>query len=88
MSVIKKNLEGGITHVKRHWDDGTLDYEYYELNSKWHREDGPAWINYRCDGSKRCESYYLNGKYYSEEEYKLWLLNKEADEAIQEMLGV
>ena len=116
--VVKKTLEGGITHTKVYWDDGTLNYEYYILNGKYHREDGPAFISYSSDGSvgssglsyekymlngehhredgpawiyyhrdgSTYEDYFLNGKYYSKEDYKLWKINKEADECIQELL--
>ena len=79
--------EDGPAYISYH-GDGSVACEHYELNDKLHREDGPAFINYHRDGSIVCENYYINNKRYSGEEYKVWLLNKEADEAIHEMLGV
>ena len=86
MGKVVKKLEGGIINTKRYLDDGSIWYEYYKLNDKLHKEDGPAFIIYNGDGSIYWKEYRLNGKEYSEEEYKVWLLNKEADEAIHEML--
>ena len=85
--VVEEKLEGGIIHTKVYWDDG-LSYEHYMLEGKLHGEDGPAYVGYRKDRSIYWKEYWLNGKKYSKEEYKVWLLNKEADEAIHEMLGV
>ena len=41
--------------------------EYYELNDKRHREDGPASICYYESGNIECEYYYINGKSHRED---------------------
>ena len=85
--VVKKTLKSGVVHTKLYrLDDGSLCHESYKLNGEYYREDGPAYIYYYRDGSLCHEEYWLNGKEYNGEEYKAWLLNKEADEAIQTML--
>ena len=65
--VVRKKLEDGIIHTKVYLDDGGLDYEYYMLNYRYHREDGPAYISYHGDGSVACEHYELNDKLHRED---------------------
>ena len=42
-------------------------YEYWKLNNKLHREDGPAYIAYYENGSIECESYRINNKLHRED---------------------
>ena len=42
---------------------------YYLINGKYHREDGPAYIGYHEDGSIKCESYYIEDKRLSKEDF-------------------
>jgi hypothetical protein len=67
-------------------EDGSISYQSYWLNNNRHREDGPAMIDYHTDGSINRRDYYLNHKRLNKEEYEAWRMNKEADEAIHEML--
>ena len=39
----------------------------WRVNGKYHRVDGPAWIEYIPDGSIWCEQYYIEGKYHRED---------------------
>jgi antitoxin component YwqK of YwqJK toxin-antitoxin module len=52
-------LENGghktISHLKEEW---------FDKNSDYHREDGPAYIRYNENGNIKYEAYYLNGKGY------------------------
>jgi len=50
------------------WEDGDISYF---INSKLHREDGPAWI--RSDGYNR---WYLDGKFIWESYDKIELTNE------------
>jgi hypothetical protein len=56
-------LENGghktISHIKEEW---------FDKNSDYHREDGPAYIRYNENGNIDLE-YYLNEKYYSKKDY-------------------
>ena len=48
---------------ERHLDDqGRLRYETWRLNSQLHRTDGPAFINYRPDGTVLYEERWSHGK--------------------------
>ena len=40
--------------------------EYYELNGRLHRENGPANIYYYESGNIECEHYYINGDSHRE----------------------
>ena len=41
--------------------------EWYTLNDKRHREDGPASIHYYKNGNIKMEYYYINGKRHRED---------------------
>jgi hypothetical protein len=53
----------------RYWDNGPKQYEVYYTNGKLHRADGPARQLWYSDGTKDSDSYWLDGKWYSKEEY-------------------
>ena len=80
----ERHREDGPAYIS-YRRDGSLRCKHYELEGELHREDGPAWIKYYDDG-RIYEEYWLNGEEYTKEKYKLYLLNKEADECIQELL--
>ena len=42
--------------------NGVIEREYYYLNDKLHREDGPASIFYYQDGKVRRKIYWVNNK--------------------------
>ena len=42
--------------------DGSVESEYWYLNGEYHRDGGPAYIDYREDGSIIEKKWYLNGK--------------------------
>ena len=42
-------------------------FESWKLNGKYHREDGPAFIEYRNDGSIWSKHYCINGKFHRED---------------------
>ena len=56
-------------HGIRYYDEEKTKkyYEYWILNGEHHREDGPAVIGYRKDGSIWYEYYFLNGKQHRED---------------------
>ena len=43
-------------------NDKVIENESYSLNKLYHREDGPATIDYDENGKKKKETYWLNGK--------------------------
>ena len=43
-------------------EDGKTEYKLYFQNRKYHKENGPAVIEYDKDGNIEKEEYYLNGK--------------------------
>jgi antitoxin component YwqK of YwqJK toxin-antitoxin module len=44
--------------------DGHIYFEEYSLNGKYHRLDGPAFIEYYKSGNIYMEQYYLNGEFH------------------------
>jgi hypothetical protein len=42
--------------------DGSVNYEEYKLNNKYHRIDGPAFIEYSTDSKIWYLSYWVNGQ--------------------------
>jgi hypothetical protein len=46
-----KILNSNINHKKYYYDNGSIESEYYFLNEKYHRTDGPAAIYYYKDGN-------------------------------------
>ena len=50
-----------------YYSNGQIQYEYYYLNNKLHRVDGPAYISYYQDGKIYSEHYFLNGKHHRED---------------------
>jgi antitoxin component YwqK of YwqJK toxin-antitoxin module len=40
---------------------GTLDKKWFDKNSDYHREDGPAHIEYYKNGNIKNEDYFING---------------------------
>ena len=44
-----------------YYNSGNIRREYYFLNNKYHRENGPAIIWYNENGNILEETYYLNG---------------------------
>jgi antitoxin component YwqK of YwqJK toxin-antitoxin module len=41
--------------------------EYFNDNSKFHREDGPAYQSFYSNGNIKCEEWYINGKKHRED---------------------
>ena len=52
---------------RSYYENENVEYEYYILNGKLHREDGPAYISYNENGNIKYECYYLNGKIHRED---------------------
>ena len=48
--------------VTDYYENGAIRREAYYLNSKRHRECGPAYISYYKSGAISYEEYFLNGK--------------------------
>ena len=51
------------------YKNGQKIYEYWFLNVKLHREDGPAIQGWYKNGEKIIDSWYLENNYYSKEEW-------------------
>ena len=47
---------------KYYKEDGSVGREYWYLNNKYHRTDGPAIIYYNGNDNIETECWYLNGK--------------------------
>ena len=60
---VEKYFDGKDTLEKLtgYYRNGNVYYEIYFLNDKYHRTDGPAFIDYNEDGRVYREEYYLNG---------------------------
>lgn len=56
-----KNYKDG-SYIEIYHKKGDQDY--------WHREDGPAIIYYNKDGSIKYESYYINDRRLSKEDWE------------------
>ena len=46
---------------------GAIIHQWWRLNGKWHREDGPAHIDYYESGAVRYQEWSLNGKRHRED---------------------
>jgi len=57
--------------------NGTLVYEQYIKNGKFHRETGPAVISYDELGNITGTSYAWKDKFLSQEEWEYHLIDKE-----------
>jgi antitoxin component YwqK of YwqJK toxin-antitoxin module len=59
------------------YENGQKKSEYWYLNGKRHREDGPAIQKWFENGQKRYEEWYLNGKSHREDgpAYQHWYEN-------------
>ena len=44
------------------YDNGNIEREYYCLNGEYHRNDGPAKIEYWENGNIKREKYFINDK--------------------------
>jgi hypothetical protein len=53
--------------IKSYHKNGVLYSELYFLDSKWHREDGPAAIFYYPNGMIDIKQYWLEGKHHRED---------------------
>jgi hypothetical protein len=60
--------------------DGSFQREWMDEKGEYHREDGPASICYRSDGSIFEEDFYLHGKYLGENKEGFWALWDRLDE--------
>jgi antitoxin component YwqK of YwqJK toxin-antitoxin module len=47
-------------HIKYYFGTGNIELEYYYLNDKLHRTDGPAIICYYKNGNIKSKYYFLN----------------------------
>lgn len=56
-----------IEVMKEYYDNGNIWFEYYILDKKIHRKDGPAYIEYHQDGNIWFLHYYLNGLKHRED---------------------
>ena len=54
-------------HIEYYPGTKKICREYYKLNDKFHREDGPANIYYYESGNIRSEYYCINGKQHRED---------------------
>lgn len=50
------------TKIKTYHENGKIESEYYRINGKRHRTDGPAIIYYYENGKIEYENYYVNDK--------------------------
>lgn len=57
----KCHRNNGLVAAIWYDESGKIEKEYYCLNGKFHREDGPAEIVYNKNGKVKEECYYLNG---------------------------
>jgi antitoxin component YwqK of YwqJK toxin-antitoxin module len=55
-----KDTNPKIEHKKYYYDNVNIKAEYFTLNYKYHRADGPAMICYYENGNIQYEKYYLN----------------------------
>jgi len=62
-----EDLGGGKTKKTTYNKNGTIESEFYYLNDKRHREDGPASIWYYKNGTIESEDYFLNNKLHRED---------------------
>jgi len=53
----------------RYYENGKISSEFYYLNDKYHRTEGPAIIQYYENGKIRSEDYYIEGQEYPKLEY-------------------
>ena len=70
--------------------DGTKKkcWEYYKLNDKYHRENGPASIHYYESGNIECERYYINGELLTKQEFDKYTRKRDSkifDKLLEEM---
>lgn len=57
--------------IVKHCDGSYVETYHKKGNVKyWHREDGPAQIEYNEDGSIAYETYWVNDEYLSKEEWE------------------
>ena len=57
----KKYIKNIVSAINYHEDTGMVERERYFKNSKYHREDGPAFIQYNKDNQIEKEEYWMNG---------------------------
>lgn len=53
--------------ITTNYSNGSVRLEEYIVDNKYHREDGPAKIQYDIDGSIISEEYLVNDKYHRED---------------------
>ena len=50
-----------LEYEKKYREDGSVEVEYWHLNGKVHRTDGPALIRFGMNSSVRVKCWFLNG---------------------------
>ena len=45
-----------------YYENGQVKYQYWYKDDKYHRVDGPAYIEYYEDGQVSCQRWYKDGK--------------------------
>jgi hypothetical protein len=55
-----------VSYKEIEYSNGSFLREWRDERGRYHREDGPASICYRSDGSIRTEYFYLNGVQHRE----------------------
>ena len=60
--------ENTVKEIYYH-ENGNKKCEFYYLDDKFHREDGPASIYYRENGNIKYEYYYLNNEPINKNDY-------------------
>ena len=87
---------------KGYHKNGNVKYEKYYQYGKYHRLNGPAYIEYYKNGNKRYERYYQDGKchringpaiiYYNEEEIEtekyFYINGEEYEDELEYMIRV
>ena len=53
--------------IIKYYKNGQKESEYYFLNGKYYRENGPAHQYWYENGQKSREEYYINDKYHRED---------------------
>ena len=77
-------------HIKYYHGTKKIYKEYYTLNGKLHREDGPAYIRYYKNGNISNERYCINDKYLTKQEFDKYIRKRDSkifDKLLGEMVN-
>jgi len=56
--------------INWYYQDGSISYQVWYKDDKYHRDDGPAYISYNQDGSIFHQLWYKDGKNITQEEFE------------------